>query len=112
MPVEKDRFLLPAPKQAAPLGNLELQGEPGGAGPSGDLCAIKELSRFIWAAAFPALKKETLARQCDLAREARESCSILLGKNCHKKYFKRKRVLQSSALLGNVKLSDTGLKET
>lgn len=41
-------------------------------------------------ASFPALKKKTLARQYVLAREACESCSILLGKNCPKKYCKRK----------------------
>lgn len=44
-PVQKERFLLPAPRQAAPLG------EPGAAqaslelDPAGDLCAIEELSR-------------------------------------------------------------------
>lgn len=41
-------------------------------------------------ASFPALKKKTFTRQYGLAREACESCSILLSKNCHTKYFKRK----------------------
>lgn len=103
-PVQKECFLLPPPKQAAPLG------EPGAAQASleldaaGDLCAIEELSRFTWADSFSAAQKKTLARLLCLAGEACEYYSILLGENFCKTCFMicgnlvERSALQSSAL--------------